>query len=48
MPTSADASAPNAWESAVRCGTAVIGMMYASGTPIAEPDKNADQDPLRS
>ena len=37
MPTSAAASAPNACDSAVRCGTAVIGIQIAIGAPISEP-----------
>ena len=37
MPTSAAASAPNACDSAVRCGTAVIGIQMAIGAPISEP-----------
>ena len=35
-PTSAAARPPNAWDSAVRCGTAVRGT-FDSGTPIAVP-----------
>ena len=34
---SAAASAPNAWDNAVRCGTAVIGIQMAIGAPISEP-----------
>jgi hypothetical protein len=39
-PTSPAASPPNAWESAVRCGTAVSGTS-ASGMPRIVPTTNA-------
>jgi hypothetical protein len=37
VPTRAAAKAPNACDSAVRCGTAVIGIQMAIGAPISEP-----------
>ncbi len=40
MPTNAAANAPNACDNAVRCGTAVIGII-AIGTPIVAPTANA-------
>ena len=46
VPTSAAASAPQACDMAVRCGTAVIGMMYAIGTPTADADEERRQNPL--
>ncbi len=41
MPTRAAARAPNAWENAIRCGIAVIGMKIARAAPIADPTKTA-------
>ena len=37
----ADASAPHACEMAVLCGTAVIGISTARGTPMAAPSSSA-------
>ena len=37
MPTRAAASAPKAWESAVRCGMAVMGTEMAIHAPMMEP-----------
>ena len=39
-PTSAAARPPNACESAVRCGIAVIGTQTPSQTPIVEPTRS--------
>jgi hypothetical protein len=36
-PTSVAASAPKAWERAIRCGIAVIGMKIAIAAPTPEP-----------
>ena len=47
-PTSVAASAPNACESAIRCGMAVIGTYTPSGQPMTEPSDQAGQDPRRS
>ena len=44
VPTRAAASAPNAWESAVRWGTAVMGIR-AMGTPMTVPHHESDGDP---
>ena len=40
MPTSAAANAPNACESAVRCGIAVIGTQTPMARPSVEPSKS--------
>jgi len=40
VPTRAAARAPKAWERAVRCGTAVMGIM-AMGTPMTVPRTKA-------
>ena len=45
MPTKVTQSAPKAWLSAVRCGTAVIWTM-PSGMPMPQPSTRRDDDPL--
>jgi hypothetical protein len=37
VPTRAAASAPNAWDRAIRWGIAVIGMKIAMSAPMVDP-----------
>ncbi len=45
MPTRAAASAPNAWESAVRCGMAVMGTETAIHAPMMDPSAKPAMKP---